>query len=535
MRNDHLDVAFHGGDREKGNSSAEGSTGRDTESPGEGLGQAPSDMFIQRLGVATGRALERRLGRPPCQADICGVVNTLTSRPSRFLLCAERAQARLARLHSELQKSLENTDTDLELIVSPIESSKRPLEEPDHNSSDPPQEVKRARLESGNPNPQNSPPPFKPENAVQALRAPMPKKHASVAPQGTLPDPQLVKAPRVDCTSPHARTDFPKHTPVTDIGQSTSPDLRKSSNSDREIEQRTSSHKTVDPASHGNRGHTEDTSLPACRDSLPTGPLVTPAQETVATAPPPPAANSASGRQQSPLTGLGTQPQGVIGSRTDSSLNSPALPGVAPAMGRPACARPPSAPAPPLIANVPGIWAIQVGKPSPCQVDLSFEVDQDTAVCIRQWATRSQGFDPCVRHVVVHLVALQATAVSAAQKALSQSAGSITPQAFALALQNLQPQWPSDGNLVLQLNSGQPGEQSWFASDMSAGKSLDVSGAVLAGTNSLRILQLRNMAELVFALYAALPTTEMQTTAIEMERQRKIYSYRRPHSERLLD
>ncbi|KAN0132884.1 hypothetical protein V8E53_009249 [Lactarius tabidus] len=370
----------------------------------------------------------------------------------------------------------------------------------------------------------------------------MPKKHASVAPLGTLSDPQLVKAPRVDCTSPHARTDFPKQTPVTDLGQSTSPDLPKSSKSDREIEQRTPSHKTVDPAGHGNRGHTEGASLPARRDSLPTGPLATQtlAQETVATAPPPSAANSASGRQQSPLTGLGTQPQHVIGSRTGLSLNSPALPGAAPAMGRPAYARPQtspsaSAPAPPLIANVPGIWAILVGKPSPCQVDLSFEVDQDTAVCIRRWATRSQGFDPCVRHVVVHLVALQATAVSAAQKALSQSAGSITPQAFALALRNLQPQWPSDGNLVLQLNAGQPGEQSWFTSDMSAGKSLDVSGAVLAGTNSLRILQLRNMAELVFALYAALPTTEMQTAAIEMERQRKMYSYRRPHSERLLD
>ena len=73
---------------------------------------------------------------------------------------------------------------------------------------------------------------------------------------------------------------------------------------------------------------------------------------------------------------------------------------------------------------------------------------------------------PHARHVVVHLVALQATAVSAAQKALSQSAGSMTPQAFALAVHDLQPQWPDDGTLVLQLNAGQPGEQSWFASDM---------------------------------------------------------------------
>lgn len=534
MQNDHLDVAFQGGDHEKGNSSAEGSIGKDTESPGEGPGRALSNTFIQRLGVATSRALERRLGRPPSQADVCGVVNTLTGRSSRFLLCAERAQARLARLHSELQKSQEDSNIDLELIVSPIGSSKRPLEEPDHNSSDPPREVKRARLKSGNPNPQNSPPPIKPENAVQAPSAPMPQKHASVAPQGTLSDPQSVEAPRVDLTSPHARIDFPKQTPVTDIGQSsesTSRDLPKS-DSDRKIEHRTPSHKTVDATS---RGHTEGTSRPARRDSLPAGPLATQttAQETVATAPPPSAAKSASGGQ---LTGLGTQSQHVIDSRTDLSVNSPGLPGVAAAMGLSALTRPQAPPsAPPLIANVPGIWAIQVSKPSPCQVDLPFEVDQDTAVCIRRWATRSQGFDPHVRHVVVHLVALQATAVSAAQKALSQSAGSKTPQAFALALQKLQPQWPSDGNLVLQLNAGQPGEQSWFASDMSAGKSLDVSGAVLAGTNSLRILQLRNMAELVIALYAALPTTEMQTAAIEMERQRKMYSYRRPHSERLLD
>jgi hypothetical protein len=67
----------------------------------------------------------------------------------------------------------------------------------------------------------------------------------------------------------------------------------------------------------------------------------------------------------------------------------------------------------------------------------------------------------------------------------------------------------------------------------SAGKSLDVSAAVLAGTNSLRILQLRNMAELVFALYATLPTSEMLAAAVELERQRKIYSFRRPHSKRL--
>jgi hypothetical protein len=73
---------------------------------------------------------------------------------------------------------------------------------------------------------------------------------------------------------------------------------------------------------------------------------------------------------------------------------------------------------------------------------------------------------PDTRHVVINLVALHATAVSAAQQSLSQTPGGITPQAFALALRDLQPKWPNDSSLVLQLNTGQSGEQSWFTSDM---------------------------------------------------------------------
>ncbi|KAH9063977.1 hypothetical protein EDB87DRAFT_1601588 [Lactarius vividus] len=346
---------------------------------------------------------------PPSQADVSKVVNVLTSRSSRFLQYAERTQAQLARLHSELQKAQEqqnHTGISQEITASYIGSGKRPLEESDHKlSNDPPREVKRARLESGNPNPQKNPPP---KNTTQ-----------------------------------------------------------------------------------------------------------TPTQETPRMALPPPTTASTSGARQ---TVSGTQPQDVIGPRTDLSPNSPVLAAVT--EGLTACTRqqtPPPAPAPPFIAGVPGIWAIQVGKPSTCQTDLSFEVDRDTAGCIRRWATRrQQDFDPDVRHVVVHLVALHATAVSAARQALSQRSGSMTPQAFALALHDLEPQWPDDGALVLQLNVDQPGEQSWFASDMSAGKSLDVSGAILAGTNSLRILQLRNMAELVFALYATPPTAEMGRTSCRL-------------------
>jgi hypothetical protein len=67
---------------------------------------------------------------------------------------------------------------------------------------------------------------------------------------------------------------------------------------------------------------------------------------------------------------------------------------------------------------------------------------------------------------VVSVVALNAAAVSDAQQSMSQSPEGISPQAFALALSDLRPKWPDDGSLVLQLNAGQPGEQSWLTSDM---------------------------------------------------------------------
>ena len=96
---------------------------------------------------------------------------------------------------------------------------------------------------------------------------------------------------------------------------------------------------------------------------------------------------------------------------------------------------------------------------------------------------------PDARHVVVHLVALPTTAVSAVQHNLSQSPGGITPQAFALALRDLPPQWPEDGSLVLQLNADQPREQTWFLSDMvrsALSLSIDISVVVLIFCISVR-------------------------------------------------
>lgn len=62
---------------------------------------------------------------------------------------------------------------------------------------------------------------------------------------------------------------------------------------------------------------------------------------------------------------------------------------------------------------------------------------------------------------------------------------------------------------------------------------LDISTAVCEGTNSLRILQLRSMADIVFAMYAARPTPELLAAAREWEKGRKWASFQRAHSERL--
>lgn len=57
---------------------------------------------------------------------------------------------------------------------------------------------------------------------------------------------------------------------------------------------------------------------------------------------------------------------------------------------------------------------------------------------------------------------------------------------------------------------------------------LDVSDAICEGTNSLRILQLKSMADIVFAMYAAPPTSETLAAALEWEKSRKLYSFQQP-------
>jgi hypothetical protein len=62
----------------------------------------------------------------------------------------------------------------------------------------------------------------------------------------------------------------------------------------------------------------------------------------------------------------------------------------------------------------------------------------------------------------------------------------------------------------------------------SVGIPLDISVAICEGTNLLRIMQLKHIADIVFAMYAAPPTPESLSAALEWERFRKLYSFQQP-------
>ncbi|KAH9972171.1 hypothetical protein BGW80DRAFT_1316915 [Lactifluus volemus] len=374
----------------------------------------------------------------------------------------------------------------------------------------------------------NSPPHTSdPRNAAKSLLAAPMSHSAPVDPRSMRSDPRI---PLTDSAGTQATVDSSPQLLDTDTKQPIQPDPAES-NPESEAEQQPSND-AID-GDNGNDGHTKEVPSTTHRESQAApGPSSgsTPVQTTLPRESSPSVSTSHPEPEpkQSHLTVPDTQSQQSTTSEIEISFNIPASP-AAPPYFRSQSSAPPT----PFVANVPGIWAIQVGKPSASQTDITFEVDQDTAISVRRWATRRDGFDPDSRHVVVSVVALNAAAVSDAQQSVSQSPGGISPQAFALALRDLRPKWPDDGSLVLLVDAGQPGEQSWLTSDMSADKPLDITDVVREGTNSLRIVQLKNMVDVVFAIYAAPPTPEDLDAAREWEKHRGLFSFRQPRSRRL--
>jgi hypothetical protein len=357
--------------------------------------QVSSSAFTQHLGVALSRAFERRLGKAPTQEDVNKAVNTLSrTNGSAFLQHVARVQEQLACLHSKLQKSQEphnhTSDTVEDISAAPLWPKKRSLESHD-NPTDPPRETKRAHLK-----PTDSPPHTSDPRNVAAkslLATPMSLNDVPVAPRSMRCDPRI---PLTDSAGTQATVDSSPQPLDTDTKQPIQPDHAKSDPEDA-AEQQTSNG-AVD-GDNGNDGHTKEV-LPTTHRESQAAPDPssgsTPVQTTLPTEPSPSVSTSHSEPEpkQPPLTEPDTQPQHASTSETEISFNVPASPataiGASPYFQSQAQS---SAPPTPFVANVPGIWAIQVGKPSVSQTDMTFEVEKDTAISVRRWATRRNGFE----------------------------------------------------------------------------------------------------------------------------------------------
>ena len=284
--------------------------------------------------------------------------------------------------------------------MSSIEPKKRSLG-PHDNSPDPPREVKRTRRECAEPRSYAPSPNLKHEAnpVLPTLDTRVPPKDAPIAPRSMRSDPRFAELPRADLAKLQATVDSPLRPPITCIKQPILSNHAKS-NSGNVTEQRQPPNDAVDGDSHGNQGRTKDVSQIMSQIAHPKSTsgdpslVETSVQNTLQRAPSPSVSTSRPEPKQSLLTTSETRPEYTIASKLEISSNCSASP--ANATGAPVYTRPQipsSAPPTPFVANVPGIWAIQVGKPSASRIDIPFDVDQDTADSVRRWAAHKKGFE----------------------------------------------------------------------------------------------------------------------------------------------
>ncbi|KZT23076.1 hypothetical protein NEOLEDRAFT_1036652, partial [Neolentinus lepideus HHB14362 ss-1] len=76
-----------------------------------------------------------------------------------------------------------------------------------------------------------------------------------------------------------------------------------------------------------------------------------------------------------------------------------------------------------------------------------------------------------------------------------------SPEDMTKLMAHIPTTWPQRGSLIVDLNVGQPSEQTWFAEFMRQDSPpLDVTSSVEPGLNHLRIIQLANMSDRLFVL-----------------------------------
>ncbi|KAI0775125.1 hypothetical protein BD413DRAFT_294200 [Trametes elegans] len=151
---------------------------------------------------------------------------------------------------------------------------------------------------------------------------------------------------------------------------------------------------------------------------------------------------------------------------------------------------------------VPALWAAVVGRPSSDIQEVQFFVDDGIADATQRWACRREEFSFEHNHVKVHLLCLPTATVAEFYQNLAPTA---TREEIVAAIWDLKTEWPTRGTLVVKSGTDAQGD-SWFP-DPDSGP-LDITSAIVPGTNSFRLIQLKDMSDRLFVFHATEPTDE---------------------------
>lgn len=150
--------------------------------------------------------------------------------------------------------------------------------------------------------------------------------------------------------------------------------------------------------------------------------------------------------------------------------------------------------------SVPGVWYIQSGREHACILDCNFVINEDV---VERWHLISpNAAGPSVPRLALRLFSFSADVAQYIQT------DSETNSILADSLQE-RSKWPRKGTLLIEVNPDRPWGKSWLPFDP-ADPPLDLASYVHQGQNLIRLIQLDDLADNVFMLFASpLPRLEV--------------------------
>ncbi|KAI0342637.1 hypothetical protein BDW22DRAFT_126613 [Trametopsis cervina] len=171
---------------------------------------------------------------------------------------------------------------------------------------------------------------------------------------------------------------------------------------------------------------------------------------------------------------------------------------------------PPAVEASPLA--LPNVLHAVIGRHTADVIDLTFEVAGELDAALRRWINRRTDPSPSPSYARLFLLCLSAAQI----KEVYEQAGSSAEQ-FANALRDVPTEWPQRGKLMVETNAGQPSHHIFLPQQMGPQDGpLDITPVIQSGTNTIRLIQLGDLSDRLFILFAREPLeTDLKWQAFE--------------------